>query len=932
MAYRNGRDRGGRGGGRVGLGDERGHRERHFRGGGSRNQGGYQHARGRNGGGENGGRYNRQGPNALETDKRNKTEDPPVDPKISPSEGVEVKLLVNHFTVKFEESTMFHYDIKLDQDSPGASGTGLPNADNFAKAELVKVLQRPPHSLTVAYNGMGRLFTFAELPEGPFTVKVGSRAYSAFAKLENKVSLSELSERPVPEYLSQGLDCIVREASSLGKIIVGQTFYSPEEVPGNEADPNTHQPSAVPPVALRGTKQTLKHTNQGPILCVDYSFMDFCKMGGSVRSLVKHLVKRLDGTILDIHTTLGEKQLVHLERHLKGLYVTLNYQKSPEGKSDGTTARKYKVHGLTKQLAHQITFPDFKSGDQRKLLEYYRQQYGKVIEYKMLPCLSLSKNSNRPNSVPIELCSLHEWQRYPKESSRENSNQQPNNRPPKLSERKKEILRMVKAVDGPCRGLGGEQFKISLGEQMTEVMGRILPPPMLKLRGFNGNSYRLSIDRQRQPKCQWNITRKKVADGINLQYWGILDFSARRSLSRRWEEALHRRRFVRDIFFKCNELGIRMAEKPCYDEESKMSVLSDAGELYKVLSAAKQSVEENKQKLQLLFCPMSEQHPGYKTLKQICETKLGIQTQCLLSEAANKDNVRDRDQYMSNLALKINSKLGGSNVQLLSDGLPKMAGSRFMFIGADVNHPSPNDNLSHSIAAVVASMDCPGASKYVPRIRAQKNRCEEIVELGQMCKELIQVYEKKNGVKPQKIIYFRDGVSDNQFEMVLKQELKQLENMLKALKEGYSPTITAIVAKKRHHTRLFPKDEDRNVLPGTVVDTDVVNTADQDFFLCSHDGLHGTSRPTHYHRLKDDHGFEPVDLQKLVYNMCFLFARCTKPVSLTTPVKYADLAAYRGRDYYDIMKTESQHSELLKKTGGFPILLHVDLEDRMVFI
>lgn len=78
MAYRNGRDRGGRGGGRVGLGDERGHRERHFRGGGSRNQGGYQHARGRNGGGENGGRYNRQGPNALETDKRNKTEDPPV--------------------------------------------------------------------------------------------------------------------------------------------------------------------------------------------------------------------------------------------------------------------------------------------------------------------------------------------------------------------------------------------------------------------------------------------------------------------------------------------------------------------------------------------------------------------------------------------------------------------------------------------------------------------------------------------------------------------------------------------------------------------------------------------------------------------------------------------------------------------------------------
>lgn len=94
----------------------------------------------------------------------------------------------------------------------------------------------------------------------------------------------------------------------------------------------------------------------------------------------------------------------------------------------------------------------------------------------------------------------------------------------------------------------------------------------------------------------------------------------------------------------------------------------------------------------------------------------------------------------------------------------------------------------------------------------------------------------------------------------------------------------------------------------------------------------------------DEHGFGSDDLQKLIYSLCFVFARCTKPVSLATPVYYADLAAYRGRLYYEAGMMASQPGGMepassvssTSSAGTFDFAnfprLHKDVEDNMFFI
>ncbi|KAG1092763.1 hypothetical protein G6F42_019121 [Rhizopus arrhizus] len=244
-------------------------------------------------------------------------------------------------------------------------------------------------------------------------------------------------------------------------------------------------------------------------------------------------------------------------------------------------------------------------------------------------------------------------------------------------------------------------------------------------------------------------------------------------------------------------------------------------------------------------------------------------------------------------------KLGGMNLFLAPPHIPFIAQRPTIGLGADVTHPAPGDMNRPSIAALAASMDA-RASRYSSSIRVQANRTEIIADLPNMIKEVLKNFYQSCGQKPERILFYRDGVSEGQFKQVMDSEVAAIRAACASLDKNYKPTLTFVVVQKRHHARFFPiemRDADRtgNCKPGTVVDTDIVHPFEFDFFLQSHAGLQGTSRPTHYHVLYDENKFTSDALQELTYNLCYIYGRATRAVSIVPAAYSADLIAARAR-------------------------------------
>lgn len=92
---------------------------------------------------------------------------------------------------------------------------------------------------------------------------------------------------------------------------------------------------------------------------------------------------------------------------------------------------------------------------------------------------------------------------------------------------------------------------------------------------------------------------------------------------------------------------------------------------------------------------------------------------------------KGRAQYLANLAMKINQKVGGVNCQVMGTmarSFPLLGQGKnrpFIVFGADVTHPVSFDSNEPSVGAVVASMD-PALSQFAARIIYLSHRTENL--------------------------------------------------------------------------------------------------------------------------------------------------------------------------------------------------------------
>jgi eukaryotic translation initiation factor 2C len=141
----------------------------------------------------------------------------------------------------------------------------------------------------------------------------------------------------------------------------------------------------------------------------------------------------------------------------------------------------------------------------------------------------------------------------------------------------------------------------------------------------------------------------------------------------------------------------------------------------------------------------------------------------------------------------------------------------------------------------------------------KKGRCsvEIIKELDKMVIDLLQAFARNCGNQlPNRIVFYRDGVDDGQFQKVLDNEVNKVKDACRGKyylyeKINYAflflavygnkqlPRLTFIVVKKRHHSRFFAYDgrATNNIEAGTVIDQDITHPSQFDFYLCSQGSL-----------------------------------------------------------------------------------------------
>ncbi|KAJ7084016.1 argonaute-like protein [Mycena belliarum] len=796
--------------------------------------------------------------------------------------GREIKLRANFFPVRVPAESLFEYDVAI---SPSTNIKRVKKRI-FQLAEASSEWRRAGLTGKVAHDHAAKLIAAAKLPQ-PLSIRIpfydedeepparSSKAYKEYTLTitftqpldsqaltkSSSCRIDSSSELISPKPLLSAMNIILAAHPNRpgGGVMVGRNrfFFPASERP---------TPLGGGLEAWRGFYSSVRPAHHQLMVNVNVCTTAFYTPGNLVRAMEEFR-----------NSSFGAR----VNAFVKGVRVRtthLGYKKT--------------VKSVFNKSPRDHKFDCAEFGGRISVEDYFMRKYQVRLQFPDMPLVDVG--GAKSNYLPPELCEILPNQPFRGKLTDEHTANMitvaakpPNINGAAIAGRGLNELGYAQRADP----LGA--FGISIGREMAVVPGRILPPPGIKYgRGEP------DVD----DRASWNLRNVKFHRGGQLANWVVLlirDNNRDEFDGVRDPELMTT---IKGFVDMCSKSGMTVAPGPPFILEAVLPPkLHTDPTRDAAIGIIRQSIAKLPRKPTLIFVILSngDKHI-YSGIKHLGDSYLDVATVCVHAGKIRKE--KGQLQYFANVALKVNMKMNGINHGLDPKSMKWLEEKPTMLVGIDVTHPGPGSvKGSPSIAAVVASVDRYYA-QYPASMEIQETKKEMVTNLEGMMTARLQLYRtKNNGALPDRVLVYRDGVSEGQFYIVIAEELPAMRAAFRKF-TNYNPKLTIVICGKRHHTRFYPTEaknaaNDGNPKAGTVVDRGVTAVYEFDFFLQAHGGLQGTTRPTHYYVVHDEIGFTADILQQLTHSVSYMFARATKAVSLVSPAYYADLACERGRCY-----------------------------------
>ncbi|XP_015235143.1 PREDICTED: piwi-like protein 2 [Cyprinodon variegatus] len=597
-----------------------------------------------------------------------------------------------------------------------------------------------------------------------------------------------------------------------------------------------------------GYATAIKHTDGGLYLSVD----------------VTHKVLQND-SVLDVMSTLYKQSKENFEdvctKELVGAIVITRYNN-----------RTYRIDAIEWKKSPKDTFT-LMDGTKTSFLEYYSKNYGITIKEMNQPLLlHRPKERSRPGGKQIitgEILLVPELSfltGIPEKMRKDFKAMKDLTMHINVSSDQyaKAIDKLLKNINSNAESLKElSRWGLEISSETLMVRGRTLPYESIC---FQSCSSATGAD------VSWSreIVREASISSIPLNIWAVF-------YPHRFADQVEE--LVSNLKKVAGPIGLQLA-RPI-----KVELRDDRTETY-VKSIHSQYTSEPK--LQLVVCIMAGNRDDlYSAIKKVCCVKSPIPSQVInIRTISQQQRLRSIAQK---ILLQVNSKMGG---ELWTVNVPL---KNLMIVGVDVHHDTSKSH--QSVMGFVASVNS-SLTRWYSRVSFQAPSQELIHGFTVCLVAALQRYHEINHTLPEKIVVYRDGVSDSQLKLVEQYEIPQVIRCFETF-PAYEPKLVFIVVQKRINTTLYSCKESGfcSVPPGTVLDHTLTQRDWVDFFMMAHHVRQGCGLPTHYIAVYNSANLTPDHLQRLTFKMCHLYWNWPGTIRVPAPCKYAHKLAYLSGQY-----------------------------------